>query len=571
MPVDVGKLQRRYEELKTERSGWDTAWSSLAELFLPTRWRSDTDETDYKKPKLNGRLVNSAGVLAMRTLAAGMQGGMTSPVRPWFRLTLAGTDQAHVPGMGAWLDEATEAMRQVLYRSNCYNVLHGLYADLGTFGTALLVETADEDGVHFDLVRAGEYVLDINGRGEVDTFYRRLFMTARQIVDRWGDGDNIPAAVKSAAQPGQSSSTRWNVIHAVFPRKDFDPSVRLGKEGKPYASVYFMNDGSQSGRATVLDEGGYDMFPAFAPRWDASGGDVYGRSPAMDVTPDCRMLQAMTATLRRMQHKIAAPPMVVDSSVVKYGVSLDPDALNFVDMATMAQSGSPVTPIHQPEPQALNFTMQGIRDVEQIVKDGLYTDLFRMLIDDDRRQITATEIQARQQEKLSLIGPVVERLIKELLEPLILRTYQLMRDWGALPPAPEGVELAELDVSFESVLAQAQRMTATSAIDQGLAFMVQAAQVQPDVLDVLDFDAMGKAYLDRIGMPESCMRDDVKTAAVRAQRARREAQAAQQQEAVMQARQAVDVTAAAKNLGQTPTGADGQTLMSSILGGLGSL
>ena len=505
MPVDVGKLQRRYEELKTERSGWDAAWSSLAELFLPTRWRSDTDETDYKKPKLNSRLVNSVGVLAMRTLAAGMQGGMTSPVRPWFRLTAVGAESDRIPGMGAWLDEATEAMRQVLYRSNCYNSLHGLYADLGTFGTALLVETADEEGVHFDLVRAGEYVLDINGRGEVDTFYRRLHMTARQIVDRWGDNGNVPEAVRNAAQPGQSSSARWNVVHAVFPRRDFDSSVRLGKEGKPYASVYFMEGGLPSGRAVVLDEGGYDMFPAFAPRWDVSGNDVYGRSPAMDVTPDCRMLQAMTATLRRMQHKIASPPMVVDSSVMKYGVNLDPDALNFVDMATMAQSGTPVTPIHQPEPQALNFTMQGIRDVEQIVKDGLYTDLFRMLLDDDRRQITATEVQVRQQEKLALIGPVVERLIKELLEPLILRTYQLMRDWGALPPAPEGVELAELDVSFESVLAQAQRVTATSAIDQGLAFMAQAAQLRPEVLDVLDFDAMGKTYLDRIGMPESCV------------------------------------------------------------------
>ena len=571
MPVDVGKLQRRYEELKTERSGWDAAWSSLAELFLPTRWRSDTDETDYKKPKLNGRLVNSAGVLAMRTLAAGMQGGMTSPVRPWFRLTAVGTEAERIPGMGAWLDEVTEAMRQVLYRSNCYNALHGLYADLGTFGTALLVETADEDGVHFDLVRAGEYVLDINGHGEVDTFYRRLHMTARQIVDRWGDGDNVPAAVRSAAQPGQSSSMRWNVIHAVFPRKDFDPSARLEREGKPYASVYFMADAAQSGRATVLDEGGYDMFPAFAPRWDVAGNDVYGRSPAMDVTPDCRMLQAMTATLRRMQHKIASPPMVVDSGVMKYGVNLDPDALNFVDMATMTQSGSPVMPIHQPEPQALNYTMQGIRDVEQIVKDGLYTDLFRMLLDDDRRQITATEVQVRQQEKLSLIGPVVERLIKELLEPLILRTYQLMRDWGALPPAPEGVELAELDVSFESVLAQAQRVTATSAIDQGLAFMAQAAQLRPEVLDVLAFDAMGKTYLDRIGMPESCVMDEKKTADVRERRAQREAREAQRQEASMQARQAVDVTAAARNLGETPAGADGQTLMSAILGGMGSL
>ena len=173
MAADINALTRRYEALRTERRGWDAAWKTLAELFLPCRWRSDTDETAHQSPKLNSRLVNSAGVLALRTLAAGMQGGMTSPVRPWFRLTAKGADADRVPGLRAWLEEATARMQRVLHESNFYNAAHGLYGDLGTFGTGLLIETADEDGVHFHLARAGEYVLDINGRNEVDTFFRR--------------------------------------------------------------------------------------------------------------------------------------------------------------------------------------------------------------------------------------------------------------------------------------------------------------------------------------------------------------------------------------------------------------
>lgn len=573
MAVDVAQIKRRYEALKTERSGWDSAWSSLAELFLPCRWSSDSDETAHKSPRLNGRLVNSTGVLAMRTLAAGMQGGMTSPVRPWFRLVPKNRDEAGPSGLNLWLDEVTQRMQSILHNSNFYNSVHGLYADLGTFGTGLLIEVADADGIRFHLVRAGEYVLDINGRGEVDTFFRRISMTARQIVDRWGNGGNIPSAVREAARArnGQGGVTRFDVIHGVFPRADLKPDVALGPESKPFASVYFCEMGA-GGRPELLSEGGYDMFPAFAPRWDVNGTDVYGRSPAMDVTPDCKMLQAMTGTLRRMQHKIADPPMLADDNLRRYGVALDPGSLSFVSMASFAQSGGmPIVPVQQPEPAALNYTMQGIRDVEQIIHDGLYTDLFRMLIDDDRRQITATEIQAKQQEKMILIGPVVERLQKELLEPLIARTFALMREWGALPELPEGMDVAELDVSFESVLAQAQKMTATSAIDQGLAFMVQSAQVNPDVLDVLNFDAMGKAYLDRIGMPESCVRDEQDIAAMREQRAQAQAQAEQQAQAAQAAQQAVDMTAAAKNLGQTPVGADGQTLMGTILGGLGAI
>ena len=569
MSVDVQRLQRRYVQLKAERSSWDTAWRSLAELFLPYGWRSDAEQDAHKAPRLNTRLLNSAGVLAMRTLAAGMQGGMTSPVRPWFRLTLKSGEQG-ADGVHAWLDEATQAMQSVLHMSNFYNAVHGLYADLGTFGSGLLIETADADGLHFHLVKAGEYVLDIDGMGQVDTFYRRIAMTARQMVDLWGD--KVPDAIRRAASfEHGDSSRRWDVIHAVFPRADLKPDVALGPESKPYASVYYTVEAAQNGKATVLDEGGYDMFPAFAPRWDVAAGDVYGRSPAMDVAPDCRMLQAMTKTMRRMQHKTADPPMVADATLQAYGVNLDPSGMTFVDMGRFGQSGTPVVPIATPEPAALNYTMQGIKDVEQIVKDGLYVDLFRMLLDDDRRQVTAYEISAKQQEKMALIGPVVERLIKELLEPLVLRTFALMRDWGALPPLPDGMQDAELDVSFESVLAQAQRMTATSAMDQGLAFIANAATAMPDILDIIDTDAMGRAYLDRIGMPESCLRDESEIAKIRQQRAEQQAALAQQEAAMAQTQQMVDASAAAKNLGQTPAGADGQTLIGTILGNLGAV
>ena len=567
--MDVNWLERRYNALRTERSGWDSAWQALAELFLPCRWRADTDVTSHQRPKINSRLVNSAGVLAMRTLAAGMQGGMTSPVRPWFRLKLRGNAWGY--GVNAWLDEVTQAMQFYLHQSNFYNAVHGLYSDLGTFGTGLLIETADADGLHFHLVRAGEYVLDVNGENEVDTFFRRIHMTARQIVDRWGR-EKLPAAVLSAAdnRNGQGGSVRFEVIHGVFPRRDIRAGVTLGAESKPYASVYWLPGGSEAetGKPCVLSEGGYDMFPAFAPRWDVNGTDVYGRSPAMDVSPDCKMLQAMTETLRKMQHTIADPPLVADTTLKAFGVRLVPGGLTYGDLKS---SGiMPVQPIHQPEPQALNYTMQGIQDVEKIVYDGLYTDLFRMLIDDDRRQITATEIQAKQQEKMILIGPVVERLHKELLEPLVLRTFRLMQEWGAMPEPPEGLD-AELDVQFESVLAQAQKLTATSAIDQGLAFVLNIAQAKPEALDVLDVDAMVKSYLDRIGMPESCIHEDDVVEKIRSQRAAQQAQAVQQEQAAVQAQAAVDMTAAAKNLGQTPVGADGQTLMDSILGGLGAI
>jgi hypothetical protein len=192
-----------------------------------------------------------------------------------------------------------------------------------------------------------------------------------------------------------------------------------------------------------------------------------------------------------------------------------------------------------------------------------------MLLDDTRTQITATEIQARQAEKLLLIGPVVERLHTELLSPIISRTYSLMAEWNALPEPPDGMQNTALDVEFESVLAQAQKVTGTSSIEQALSFLANLSAVQPEAMDTLDVTATAHAYLDRIGIPQSCIADDEAVEAKR--QARAEAMRQQQEAAAMaQAGQAAqDFTGAAKNLGQTPAGADGQTLMQTLLGGMG--
>ncbi len=565
MAEDLNRLNARWQALRNERAGWESAWRDLALHFLPMGWRHDRDSRAGKKPViLNNRLVNSVGVLDMRTLAAGLQGGMTSPVRPWFRLGLRDEDSARRPGAGAWLDETTRRMQAVFHRSNFYNAVHSLYADLGTFGTGVLIETADEKGLHFTVLRAGEYCLDVNGRGEVDTLFHRVSMTARQIAGEFGKDGGVPAFIRRAAER-PADTQRFDVVHALFPSGD-------GWEGrfrKPVASLWWL-DGADGGRPSLLREGGYDSFPAFCPRWDAAGLDVYGRSPAMDVLADCRMLQAQTTTLRKMQHKIADPPLAVDSQLRRSGVDLRPSGLNYVNM-TGVNPAQAITPIQQPAPAALQYTMQGIREVEQIIHDGLYADLFKMLISSDRRQITATEIEAREQEKLILIGPVVERLQKELYAPLIERTFRLMSDWDLLPPMPEELRGAAVDIEFVSVLAQAQRLVSTSGLDQTMAFALNLARAFPEALDNINVDAALERYAESLGESGAVLRGAEERDALRQQRAQAQAAEREQAQAAQAARNVQGIAGAARDLGQAVTGPDGQTALEALIGGLGGL
>lgn len=567
MAVDINKLNQRYQALRNERSPWDAAWRDLAEHFLPTKFRADSDSSTRKPEVLNKKIVDTTGILDMRTLAAGMQGGMTSPVRPWFRLTLE-DESDHTGEIGAWLDDVTKRMQALLHRSNFYNASHSLYADLGTFGPGLLIETADWTGLQFKLIPAGEYVLDVDDNGTVDTFMYRLRMSARQIIQQFGE-DKAPDAVKTAASSPAAVTQFFDVVHAVFPRTDRIYG-RLDSANMPYASVYWLGFGeSGGGKPCVLRESGFKSFPAFAPRWDVTGNDKYGRSPAMDVLSDCRMLQQMGITTLKAMHKAVDPPVGVPVGLRSEGVDLTPGGLNYLDFTSNANGE--IKPIQQIQAQIIEAAELKIQAVQQKIHDGLYADLFKMLMLNDRRNITATEIDAREREKLSMLGPVVERLDKELHSPLILRTFSLMEQFDALPPVPPSMQGAPLRVEFTSVLAQAQRMANTSPIDQTVAFVANVAPVRPEVTDIIDVEYTVRAYADALGAPAAMLRSEQDVQQIRQARAEAQAQAEQQAQAQLAIEQASQLSGAAKNLGQTPLGADGQTAIDALVGGLGGM
>lgn len=565
MAVDVKELTRRYEALKDERSPWDTAWKDLAAHFLPTKWQDDKGAS-RKRPMLNSKLVDSTGILAMRTLAAGMQGGMTSPARPWFRLTLEDDDLAKSHDARAWLDEVEQRMRTVFHRSNFYNAIHTVYSDLGTFGTAFMFELADlHTGFRFIPLVAGTYVLDTNATGRVDTIIRCIPMTARQIVQEFGR-ERIPRMVRDAADKVGELTHKFEVMHAVFPRSDRN-LLKVDAQNMPFASVYWMQAAQDGGKGfTTLRESGFEEFPGFGPRWDVNGMDVYGRSPAMDVLPDCRMLQQMTATTLKATHKAVDPPMSVAASLQAVGLDLMPGGVNYVDTQP-GQAPQAATPLLQIRPD-LNAAYSAIENTRQQIQMGLYNDLFRLLLGSDRRQITAREVAAKEEEKLILIGPVLERLHDEQFIPLIDRTFNLMSRLDYLPVPPDELQGVPLKVEFISLLAQAQQIVSTSSVDQFVAFVGNAAQAWPGMLDAVNYDEMMDKYAAYLGVAVGVLNDQEKRDQMR--QARAEAQAQAQQSAMAQ-QQAETVGRVAKDLSSAQVDADGMNALEAAIGGMGAL
>ncbi len=511
--AEVARLSRRHRELLRRRAPWEGAWRSLAEHFLPTRFRLEAargGEGDGQGPMLNSRLVDATGILAMRVLAAGLQGGLTSPARPWFRLSLDDADLAKSRQGQEWLDECADRMRVVLHRSNFYNVMHTLYAELGTFGTAFAFELADPRwGFSFVPLCAGEYALDCNERRRVDTVFRRVSMSLRQMAASFG-AKALPEELRAILR--RNPDQRFLVAQAVFPRAERQPG-RADARGMAFASLHWL-EGREG--AHPLRVSGFRGFPGFGPRWDAAGNDVYGRSPARDALPDCRMLQQMGITTLKAIHKAVDPPMSVAAGLRSVGLDLTPGAVNYVD-SIPGQSPQAATPLVQVRPD-LATARKAMEAVQNQIRAGLYNDLFKLVLE-GRSQVTASEIAAREEEKLVLIGPVLERLHDELFLPLIDRTFELMRELDMLPPTPPELAGRRLRVEFVSLLAQAQKLVGTGAADRYMALAGRAAAVWPEALDCLNVDRLLDSYAETLGLPVSLTRPQEERDALRRERA----------------------------------------------------
>lgn len=555
---NIPALARRYKALLRNRAPWDSAWQSLADHFLPTRCRLEPqDGATEEGPMLNRGLVDATGILAMRTLAAGLQGGLTSPARPWFRLSLDDADLARSRPGQAWLDEVAARMRSVFQRSNFYNAMHTLYGELGTFGTAFVFELADPaQGFRFVPLCAGEYALDCDAARRVDTVFRRNSMTLRQITQAFGRAA-LPENLREAAS--RTPDERRNVIQAVFPRQEQSPGT-LSATRMPVASVYWLE--GRDGGEHPLRVSGFRSFPGFGPRWDVAGNDVYGRSPAMDALPDCRMLQQMGITTLKAIHKAVDPPMSVAAGLRSVGLDLTPGGVNYVDSAP-GQSPQAATPLLQINPD-LSTARKAMESVQEQIRRGLYNDLFKLVLE-GRSGVTASEIAAREEEKLVLVGPVLERLHNELFNPLMDRTFECMRQLDMLPPCPPELAGRRLRVEFVSLLAQAQKLVGVNAADQYMALTLKASSAWPEALDTLNVDQMLDTYAESLGLPVSLTRPPEERKQLREARA----EAAQAQALAENLEKGVGMV---RQLSQSPLGGqdahDGSAGTRSVLDGL---
>lgn len=481
-----------FSEMEIQRRDILPIWKLIADFFLPKRyvWLMSASERASRAVR-NPNIIDGTGTNCARILGAGMLNGKTSPARPWFRLKLRHyNDEQNYP-VRRWLDEVERLMLSAMSATNFYSCLAVTYLDLGLFGTnATLIYEDPRFIFRCYSASLGEYFLGVDATGLVNRFGREFVYTVEQCIERFGE-ENVPQAVKDKyKQGGANRLAPLTVRHMVEPNDQELPGV---PKSRAYQEMYWLS-GYELGN--VLSIAGYNEKPGFFPRWEVNGNDPYGTCPGMDALADTMQLQQENRRKAQSLDYVNRPPILADISMQNRPSALLPGGVTFVAGLNNGNVGA--KPIYTVNPDINALTMD-IREIQQRIRTIFHNDLFTMISNLDTVR-TATEIDARREEGLVLLGSVLERFDNEALTPAISRVYGIMSRAGLFPQPPAGLEDAEIEIQYISILSSAQSAVGTAPLERWTQFIAQAAAFRPEALNIPNWDDLFRDYGRDIGV-----------------------------------------------------------------------
>lgn len=497
------RLQGIIAELRSDRLSFWNLWREVANYFLPKRyvWLQSDKEARIRNAK-NPYILDSTGTTAARILASGMMNGITSPSRPWFRLRIAGFEHEG-DAVAIWADEVVRRMLYIMSESNFYNAMAVLYLDLVIFGTAgMLIYEDDETVIRCYNPALGEYYLSQNHRLAVDTFAREFKQSVKQLAKNFGE-ENLSETLRAKYKTGgQQCLHLYDVTHLIEPNYDSSSVPNKFK----FVETYWETGSISQGQ--ILAQRGFNELPGIFPRWELTANDSYGTSPAMDALPDVIQLQHETKRKAQGLDKMINPPIVADIQLEHRPTALMPNGITFV----AGSNNVGAKPLYQIQAPLQEMT-EDIREIQLRIREIFHNNLFNMISQLETVR-SAAEIDARREEKLVMLGSVLDRFESEALGPAIKRLYSIMDRQGMLPEAPPEIEDADIEIQYVSILSTAQSAVAAAPVERWIGLVGNLAPISPEVLKVPDWTELVRNYGTAIGVHARDMRsrEDVEEA-----------------------------------------------------------
>lgn len=503
MDATAERMILLYEAMRTQRSTFEADLQDIVDLVRPaaTQFNRVVMDGDQRwQYKYDGTAIDS-----LNEFASGLCSYLTNPTERWFELEFVDYDPSWDDEASAWLQNVTDTIYEA-YRyhlSGFQTTIHEAFLDVGSLGTCVVnQEISPKPYKHLSmrLCPLAKTYLAENEDGHVDTVYRVEEFTRRNLLSKFDKpNDFIHSGIfRNDTDPNK----RWPILHSVYPRDE-------GKTGsiatkKPFASVWV-----DLTHKVVIRESGYDQMPFHVGRWVKCGTEAYGRSPAHTCLPEIRMVNAMERVNIRAGQKLVDPPLMVPDDAFLLPLKTHPGALMFKNPG--AENIEPLPGATQ-LPVMLEITEQK----REAIRKCFHIDWLKL--GKEKQEMTAYETEDRRSEKLRMLAPMLGRLQSEFLGRMLETSYGLLWQMGKVPPAPSTISGRGLRVSYVGGAAKAQMGMRAASTARFIEDLMPMAQLRPEVLDVIDEDALAAELAVSRGVSRKILRSPDQLAALREER-----------------------------------------------------
>lgn len=494
---------------------------------------------DWSQNLYDDEAINGNQVLASGSLDWLFSGRWVEADAPWETAPQVVKD---------WYAKAGEICLQLINQSNFPLEVHEFLLDRGCAGTAHLhCEEDDEDILYFMNDDVGDYFIEDNPKGFVDTWWGRRMFTAQNAVRLWGKnavGKSVRDAFDKA--DGKGLSDEFEFIHFIGPRDEADRLYgKRDRANKPWAFMIV-----QSKDKHLVEEGGYDEKPFVVSRFLKWGRSPYGYSPTMLALPIIRQINGIEKMADAFTELQAFPRILIPDDLegmVGYG----PSGVTVFN----SNNGQHAKPTEWATQGRADVFKDRANEIRGRIRRAYHVELFQMLtgLEELKREKTATEVRAMLAEKVSHFSPTFERLRVEVLKPLLNRVFSIAWRKGLLPTLPEEIleftgtsKLEFPKFIYTSKLALAVRAHENMAWNEFQLTLGTLFEIDPNSFnDNINKDRTIRRIGDNLGLPVAMYNTDDEKESIQEDRAALE-------EAAQSMALADTASTVAKNVGSIP-------------------
>lgn len=378
-------LQQLYKRALDMRGPWLKRWDDARRYTMPT-----TDDE-------SATLFDATASDAADNLAASLYTLITPPESLWLSL---------VPesDLSPDADTATNALRANLNDSNFYTCIHQCYMDLVVLGTACLFMSENPIGA------ASAFSFTAIPMSDIAILPNAVFhTTSMPLID----------AIEKYPEWTPPLSLRDAI------KQNPDMPIKLVQSLVGTEFTAWLDAGGDI-ENNIVSRGTFETNPYIIFRWSLTSGEIYGRGPVLRALPDIKTAnKVVELVLKNATIAVSGIWLADDDGVINLNnINLTPGAI-----IPKAVGSSGLTPLTS----GANFDVSQIilKDLRERIRHSLLADRLGLL---SEKEMTATEIMARNSDMMRILGATYGRLLHEFIRPLCERGLQILGRRGVIEP-----------------------------------------------------------------------------------------------------------------------------------------